>query len=191
MPDFVVCFVPGTQQLTAIVGPNLNGSFTSSDGDTANKAAAVLQQRDGKYVALPLLGAIPASFTTDTGVANSNLKFTALAAGTGGNVIRFRYVIAGNNTALSVSVAGSDITINLATSAGGAATSTANQIMAAVAASAPASALVIASLAPGNDGTAVPSTAIPFVNLGGGTVGAAVASQVVVALAGTSNPTTF
>lgn len=72
----------------------------------------------------------------------ADITYTAVNQGTGGNAITVVYVVAGNNTALSVAVAGSAITVNLATNGGGAATSTAAQVQAAVAASVAASALV-------------------------------------------------
>jgi hypothetical protein len=59
------------------------------------------------------------------------------------------------NAALSVGVAGATITVNLATDAGSAITSTAAQVKAAIDASGPASALVSTALAAGNDGTGV------------------------------------
>lgn len=71
-----------------------------------------------------------------------DITYTAVNQGTAGNAITITYVVAGNNTALSVAVVGNAITVNLATNGGGAATSTATLVQAAVAGSAPASALV-------------------------------------------------
>lgn len=68
---------------------------------------------------------------------NGDLLFTMLRAG-----VTVAIVVAGNNTPLTVAVAGAAITINAATSAGGAITSTGATILAAVQASAQASALV-------------------------------------------------
>lgn len=62
---------------------------------------------------------------------------------------------AANNAALSVEVTGHDIVVNLETGAGGAITSTAAQVAAALAASAAARDLVVVSNASGNDGTGV------------------------------------
>lgn len=56
--------------------------------------------------------------------------------------ITVTHVVSGNNTPLSVAVVGSDITVNLATDGGGLATSTAANVVTALTASAPASALV-------------------------------------------------
>jgi len=86
---------------------------------------------------------------------NNDLVFTAKRFGKASSGIRVRYVVSGNNTALSVSVSGKDITVNVATDGGGAATSTATQVRTAVNASTSAAALVGASNAPGNDGTDV------------------------------------
>lgn len=76
----------------------------------------------------------------------ADITYTAVNQGTGGNAITVVYVVAGNNTVLSVAVAGSAITVNLATNGGGAATSTAAQVQAAVAASVAASALVTSAV---------------------------------------------
>lgn len=62
---------------------------------------------------------------------------------------------AANSQALSVAVDGHDVVVNLATGSGGAITSTAAQVVAAINASSAASELVRASLADGNDGTGV------------------------------------
>lgn len=75
-----------------------------------------------------------------------DITYTAKAAGTGGNAISIVYVVAGTNTALSVSVTGNAITVNLATGGGGAATTTATLLLAAIVASAAASALVGAEI---------------------------------------------
>lgn len=112
-----------------------------------------------------------ASLTTALAGANNDLVFTAKTAGTGGNAITVAIVVAGANTPLSVGVVGNAITINSATSAGSAATSTAAQVKAAVDASGPASALVAVALAPGNDGTGVVA-AQGATNLTGGGAGA-------------------
>lgn len=100
-------------------------------------------------------GAVAASTTRGTG--NAGLTITANTAGTGGNSIRYAHVVpAGSNAPLSVTVAGNDITVNLATGAtAGTATSTASEVIAAVNASLEASALVTASLPGTSDGTGV------------------------------------
>lgn len=108
----------------------------------------------------------PATLTT-AGPANSNLTFTSKLAGTAGNAITVRYLVAGASTPLTVGVAGNAITVNVATSAGSAATSTGAQVRDAIRASGPASALVSVALASGNDGTAVVG-AFAATNLAGG-----------------------
>lgn len=116
-------------------------------------------------------GAKSASLTTALAGANNDLTFTAKSSGTGGNAITVAIVVAGNNTALSVGVAGNAITINSATNGAGAATSTASQVLAAVQASGPASALVAVQLAPGNDGSGVVAAMGPTNLSGGGATG--------------------
>lgn len=190
MPDYLV-ILAGTGSNITIGGPNANGTFTAASGDLANNAAALARSQDGKYVAFPVLGAIQANYTTNVGIANADLTFTALAAGNGGNSIRIRYAIAGNNTPLSVSVVGTDITINLATNGSGVATSTANSIKTAIQASTAASALITVANAPGNSGAGIPLVGFALTNLGSGTNGGAIASQITVALAAQNNPTTF
>jgi len=65
-------------------------------------------------------------------------------------------VVAGNNTPLTIDVTGSDVVINSATDAGGAATSTAAAILAAMALDAEATALWSARLPPGQTGAGIP-----------------------------------
>lgn len=191
MPDFFVAYY-NTVSLAyeAIKGTNADTSFTGADGADANGLAAIKTSKSGKFVAFPIAGAAQASLTTTLVTVNSNLKFTAKALGTGGNSITVRYVVSGNNTPLSVSVSTNDITVNVATGAGGAATSTASQVLSAVNASAPAFALVVASLAPGNDGTGIVA-AFPATALTAGTTGAAVATTTTVGVKADSVLTSF
>jgi hypothetical protein len=83
-----------------------------------------------------------ATLTTALTGTNNDLTYTARAGGPAGNSVTIAYVVAGLNTALSVTVAGSAITVNVATDGAGAATSTANQVRTAVLASAAAMAVV-------------------------------------------------
>ena len=99
--------------------------------------------------------ALQATLSTNLSGSNNDLTYTARERGTAGNSIRVRYVVSGNNTALSVSVSGSDITVNSATDGGGAATSTAAQVKAAIEASSAADLLVTVANKTGNDGTGV------------------------------------
>jgi hypothetical protein len=73
--------------------------------------------------------------------------------------------VSGANTALSVSVAGNDVTVNVATTAGSAAKSTAEEVMKAVNASTAARALLSAETT-GSGTTAVGAAAMT--NLSGG-----------------------
>jgi hypothetical protein len=73
----------------------------------------------------------------------------------------------GNDQALSVDVASSAISVNLATGVAGAITSTATAVRNAINADAEAKALITASLAPGNSGAGV-VTALSAANLAGG-----------------------
>lgn len=95
----------------------------------------------------------------------ADITYTAKSPGTGGNAITVTYVVAGNNTALSVGVVSNAITVNLATNGGGAATSTAAQVAAAVNASGAASALV-GAVVTGNQNTVQAAQAAT--NLAGG-----------------------
>lgn len=114
-----------------------------------------------------------ATLTTSLAGANNDLKYTAFngedtaVRGSAGNAVRVRYVVAGASTALSVSVSGNDITVNVATDGASAATSTAAQIATAVNNSATASKKVSVANATGNDGTGV-VTALAFTALTGG-----------------------
>lgn len=72
-----------------------------------------------------------------------DLTYTAVQAGVFGNSITITYLDpGGNDEALDVSVVGTDIVVSLATGGAGAITSTANDILAAIEASAEASELV-------------------------------------------------
>ena len=111
-----------------------------------------------------------ASVTTALSGSNNDLKYTSKAGAAAfatGNSVRVRYVVSGNSTPLSVSVSGKDITVNVATDSGGAATSTAAQVKAAIDASTPAAALVSVANAAGNDGTGVVA-ALGYTSLAGG-----------------------
>lgn len=99
------------------------------------------------------------------GTTTSAVTYTAHKSGTSENTIRIRYVVAGASTPLTVTVSSLDITVNVATSAGSAAISTAQQVADAVNKSKAAGDLVRASV-PGT-GTGVVS-AVGFTNLTGG-----------------------
>lgn len=93
-----------------------------------------------------------------TALAGTNNDIAWIARVAGASALTITYVVAGNNTALSVVKATNDITVNVATSGAGAATSTANQIISYVLSDEAASAVeqaVVPVLVAGNDGTGV------------------------------------
>lgn len=100
---------------------------------------------------------VQAAVTTALTGTNNDLVFTALAGlGLLGNDITVRYVNPGTpSAALSVDVTGSAITVNLATDGASAITTTAGQIITAIAADEDAAALVVATNAAANDGTGI------------------------------------
>lgn len=110
---------------------------------------------------------VQATLVTALAGANNDLVFQARTPGTGGNAITITYTVAGNNTPLTIGVVGSAITVNVATGGGGAATSTAALVKAAIEASVAANALVGVALAGSNDGTGV-VTALATTPLAGG-----------------------
>lgn len=120
-----------------------------------------------------LIGTAPGALsdtkaTIAVGAANAAFTLTAELTGTLGNAVTLTIVNPGSaSAALSVVVEGAGITVNLATSAGSAITSTATQVVAAINASVAASALVTAALASGSTGAStVAAQAIQ--NLAGG-----------------------
>lgn len=112
-----------------------------------------------------------ATLTTALTGSNNDLKLTAKSPnyqGAAGNAISLTIVDPpGNNAALSVSVSGTDITVNGATDGSSALTSTAALVKAAIEASAAAAALVTVTYPAGNDGSGV-VTALAKTNLSGG-----------------------
>lgn len=115
-----------------------------------------------------MLQLAPAPAKKDIG----GIHFVAKIGGTTGNSITL--VLSNplaNSSALSVSVSSNAITVSLATGSAGALTSTLNDIVAAVNDSAAASALVMASLAPGSTGTTI-AAAVASTALVGGAAGA-------------------
>lgn len=122
-------------------------------------------------------------FATASGSGmNETLTITAVAAGTAGNGIVIQASAAGLNTPLSISVIGTDITVNLATDGAGFAISTFQEVADALNASAPAAALITASLSGTNPGE-VMDPAI-FGELGAVTQGGGTGSFVTGYLAG-------
>lgn len=110
-----------------------------------------------------------ATKTVDPAGANNSVVWTAKQRGSAGNLLQVQYVDpAGNNQALAVSVVGTLIKVSLATGVAGAISSTAAQIITAVANHNDASQL-IGGVNAGSDTGAGVVTAMAAVNLAGGT----------------------
>lgn len=124
----------------------------------------------------PPVDAAKATVSINPAGDDNGLTYTAVDYGAAGNAITVRYVNpAANDADLGVVVAGSAITVNLATDGGGAITSTAADVLAAIEGSAPAAALVVptiyaADAGVADDGSGV-VTAIAATNLAGGADG--------------------
>ncbi len=106
------------------------------------------------------------------------VEFTALDvpawAGAAGNAIRVEYVDPGAaSQPLTITVAGNDISVSLATDGAGNIISTADDVIAAINADPAASLMVTASLAPGNSGNGIVADTGGFSNLSGGVTGTA------------------
>lgn len=84
--------------------------------------------------------------TFHTGFADENANILFQGGLDPTNTLSMTFVVAGNSTPLSVSVTSRAITVNVATDAGGLPISTANDVIAAVRASAPVQALKVAAL---------------------------------------------
>src|SRR5512139_3643617 len=100
--------------------------------------------------------------------SNKGMCFVSL-----GGTPSLEIVVSGNDTPLSVDVAVDVVTVNSATDAGGVATSTAAQIVAAVNADVEANLIFFARLSPGSTGAGIPGAfseteadaGIPFTGL--------------------------
>jgi hypothetical protein len=103
-------------------------------------SAALYKDEQSNYVVTPALG------------SNRDLCFVSK----NGVTPSIEIVVSGTNTPLSVSVAGSDVTVHSATNVGGAATSTAAQIKTAIETTPAALALWEVRLPPGQTGAGVP-----------------------------------
>lgn len=114
-------------------------------------------------------GAVAATLTTGRVAANNAITFTAAGPGLSGNEITIHLVDPGQNSAtLSVVVSGNAITVNLATDAQGAITSTAGDVVTELTGDAEAVALVTAVAAASSDGTGVVAATRVALNLTGG-----------------------
>jgi hypothetical protein len=116
---------------------------------------------------ISLTGSKASLSTTLTG-ANNDIVWTAKSRGAIGNTYRVSYIDpSANNATLSVSVVGTEVRVSLATGAGGAITSTANNIISAVAASEAASSLIVGAKKGSDTGAGI-VTALAATNLTGG-----------------------
>lgn len=134
---------------------------STSVAAVSNGATVVVTERDP-------LTKTKASLTTTLSGANNDIVLTAKTGGTAGNSITLALVDpSANNASLGIVVTGNAIVANLATGAGGAITTTATLLLAALAASAPATALVTGALSGADTGAGV-VTALAATNLSGG-----------------------
>jgi uncharacterized phiE125 gp8 family phage protein len=97
---------------------------------------------------------VAAALTTNLGVTNGELVFTAKVAGAAGNNITIAYINPGATNTISVVVDRTIITVSLGY-ATGAITSTAAQVKTALQASANASELILVAYKTGNDGSGI------------------------------------
>lgn len=112
------------------------------------------------------LGGTAATLTIGSS-GNNRVKYTAKKTGTAGNSIRVAHVVSGASTPLTVAVSGNDITVNVATTAGSAAKSTAEEVATAVNSSSAARALISRAALVGPGKGVVSAQALT--NLTGGT----------------------
>lgn len=111
--------------------------------------------------------AVAATGTVNPAGNNNSIVYTAVAAGAAGNAITIAYVNNGASQSLDVDVDGTAITVSLATDGSSVVTSTADDVKAAIAAYAPAAALVTSADAAANDGSGL-VTAMAVAPLSGG-----------------------
>ena len=113
--------------------------------------------------------AVAATLSTGVVASNNAITFTAAAENQAGNNITVQFVDPkAHSQSLSVSVTGSAITVNLATNSGGTVTSTATLVKGALAASAPAAALVTAASTGASNGSGVVAATYKVKALTGG-----------------------
>jgi hypothetical protein len=160
--------VLGTVQETFNISSSNNKLSIAIDGGSAQLFTLTSgSSRTAAQVATDLNTTVAAHVTLLSG--NAGVTYTAVTTGTPGNSITVRYFDPGvNNATLSVSVTSLAITVSLATDSGGAITSTALLVKAAVDAFG-ASAALVTTLLTGTGGTVV--TAVGTTNLAGGISG--------------------
>jgi hypothetical protein len=156
----------------ASAGMRESGSFIMdlpfSGSDPGGDRRSILADGAGGYKIV-----VAAKSTVRTGVVGNNnaIDWTARDAGPGGNSVTVALVDpAGNSQPLTVSVAGLAISVSLATSSGGAITSTAAQVIAAIRAHAAADDLVTVANASTSTGAGV-VVAVAATPLAGGKSG--------------------
>lgn len=160
----------------------VSGKRATMDNSTnCNRIGAVAQVEAGAAItagalvtsdavgrAVTAAAAVAATLATGSVGANTGITWTADEAGTAGNSIRIQLRDpAGNSQALSVDVDGDDIIVSLATNGGGAITSTAAQVIAAVLEDNTASQMVNAANTGASSGAGVVS-AVALTALAGG-----------------------
>lgn len=156
-----ITFVLGTDAGSAI-SSTANSIVTTCNGSPPASALVTAALPPGGVGTGKIGSAYP---TTNLTNSRTQVKYTAVTPGAAGENIQIQYVNPGTANAIeSVSVAGNVITVNLATNAASQVTSTPASIIATVNASAPATALVSASLPQGgfSDG---PVAAVAATNL--------------------------
>lgn len=129
-------------------------------------------------VVVPVTSVTPpkASLTTALAGTNNDLVFTAKVGGPSGNSIRIEYIVAAGTVPLTISVAGFDITVNVATTSG-TPTSTAALVKAALEANPDVNRLITIANAASNDGTGVVA-ALSITALAGGSLATTPPTQV-------------
>lgn len=148
---------------TNLTGANNDMVYTSKLTGTAGDAISIEYVDPGASVA-----EVKSSYTTDLVGDNNDIVYTSKLTGVLGDAITVEYVDPSDTEqSLLVEVTGTDITVNLATDAGGIITSTADEIKAAIAALPAAHALVGTADKAANDGSGV-VTAMAKTNLAGG-----------------------
>jgi len=115
------------------------------------------------------VAAATAAVSTGVEANNNGLTFSANSAGFAGNAISVMLLDPkANSAALAVTVKTNAITVSLATDAGGVITTTAAQIITAIAANAQAAALITAANTGASTGAAVVTATVKPANLAGG-----------------------
>lgn len=141
---------------------------TAANGPGSSGATAVTAMAKTALAGGADMDAAHATLTTALAGGDNDIVWRAVVGGAAGNDITIAYVDPGaNDKPLGVAVVGNAITVNLATGPAGAITSTAGDIIAKMASTPTAAALVTGANAAANDGTGV-VTAMAATALTGG-----------------------